>query len=411
MTFFLFSRNKTKKSAVNDGVANSKMARVNAEASPLRRLNRLPRLSLSNSGPQDVNHGMEPTANYETAIDPSPGLEGVPDAPKVPSKTKTVPVSDSLCSQDPVVRKAVQAAIEHGEFEPLLDAGQKERPSVSRKRAVAAAIRELTKSSENKVNRSRVAVADGVDFLVSLLSSSDVETVEHAVTAILNLSLTECVRGYFFCSPSSILSIVDVLTTGNMTSKANAAAALFSLSDTSARKVAICQSESLKPLLTLLQTGNLRGKKDAALALFSLSLHGSCRKEMVQAGVVDTLVQLLRTPELGIEEKVVATINALSYGREGRMALLKAQAVSPLLKTARNGSVRAVESAVSSLLTMATRSEDILDVLRQSSPELTLDPLSIKGSTEVKSKALKLLELLNMSKSGTSSEMSEGHHL
>lgn len=382
---------------------------LNAGASPSEPDERITPL-LSDVG--DVHHRVKTNALEHSPIK----SEGVPQIQSDPAlesglavQSKAATEVDALNPRDPVVKRAIQAAIEHGEFSPLLEAGQRERPTVARRRAVAAAIRELTKTSENKVNRARVAAADGADFLVSLLQSPDVETVEHAVSAILNLSLTECVRGYVFFSPGSIRSIVNVLNTGNPTSKSNAAAALFSLADEPERKLAICHAGVLKPLISLLQAGTLRGKKDAALALFTLSLHGTCRKEMVKVGVVDVLVKLLGTPESGLEDKVVAIVNNLSKGREGREALVQSEAINLLLEIAENGSARAIEDAVSALFNLAQKSEMAVDKLLRSSAELTISPLSIKGTSRAIAKAKLLLKTLKTAKKTISSKTPEGY--
>lgn len=306
-------------------------------------------------------------------------------------------LEDALNPQDAVVLKAVQIAVEKGEFAPLLEAGQKDKVSVARKRAIAAAIRALTKREEDKINRARLAAVDGVEFLISLLHSSDNDTVEHAITALLNLSLTDCARGFVFVLPGGINSIVEVIKTGSPTSRGNGAALLYSLADKPERKLVIGEADVMVPLIHLLLTGSLRGKKDAALALFSLSQHSTCRREMLKAGVMKAFVTLLNTPETGVEEKVVAIITNLAKDKEGRDAILAEDLIHILVDVLDGGSSRAKEDAASALLIMTQKSEEALTAVRKDPPNLALKALLVRGSARAKEKASALMGMLKLS--------------
>lgn len=95
------------------------------------------------------------------------------------------------------------------------------------KAAAAAEIRHLTINSvENRVHIGRCGA---ITPLLSLLFSEEKLTQEQAVTALMNLSISE-VNKAMIVEAGAIEPLVHVLNTGNDRAKDNSAATLFSLS-------------------------------------------------------------------------------------------------------------------------------------------------------------------------------------
>ena len=75
-------------------------------------------------------------------------------------------------------------------------------------------------------------------MLVNLLSSPDATAQEHAVTALLNLSISENNKGEVVKAGETV-PIIEVLKNGSMQARENAAVALFCLSSVDENKVII----------------------------------------------------------------------------------------------------------------------------------------------------------------------------
>ncbi|KAK0606036.1 hypothetical protein LWI29_033408 [Acer saccharum] len=214
-------------------------------------------------------------------------------------------------------------------------------------RSAAGEIRLLAK--RNADNRVAIAEAGAIPLLVGLLSTPDSRIQEHAVTALLNLSICEENKGSIVSS-GAVPGIVHVLKKGSMEARENAAATLFSLSVIDENKVTIGASGAIPPLVTLLSEGTQRGKKDAATALFNLCIYQGNKGKAVRAGVVPTLMHLLTEPESGMADEALAILAILSSHPEGKAAIGAAEAVPVLVKVIGNGSPRNRENAAAVLV-------------------------------------------------------------
>ncbi|KAG2308508.1 hypothetical protein Bca52824_028256 [Brassica carinata] len=96
-------------------------------------------------------------------------------------------------------------------------------------RSAAGEIRLLAK--QNNHNRVAIAASGAIPLLVNILTTSnDSRTQEHAVTSILNLSISQENKGRIISTFGAVPGIVYVLKKGSMEARENAAATLFSLS-------------------------------------------------------------------------------------------------------------------------------------------------------------------------------------
>lgn len=262
---------------------------------------------------------------------------------------------------------------------------------------VAREIRILSKAGAE--NRICIAEAGGIPLLIPLLSSEDADTQEHAVTALLNLSIIEDNKKDIIAAGALDL-VIEVLKSGHaMEARENAAAVLFSLSINDEVKVQIgSKSDAIPALVTLLREGSMqRGKKDAATALFNLAVYHGNKVKIIAAGAVPILLALLGDESAAVADACAAVLALLVTCPEGVNALRDAAAVSALVPLLRNGSPKAREYATSVLIAMCRSGDQvILDEVLQHSNNIVkyLCHLLTTGTDRAKKKANFLLKHL-----------------
>ncbi|KAM1276990.1 hypothetical protein ACFX13_030144 [Malus domestica] len=279
---------------------------------------------------------------------------------------------------------------EHTKIEILLHKLMSVNPEDQR--SAAGEIRLLAK--RNADNRVAIAEAGAIPLLVGLLSTPDSRTQEHAVTALLNLSICEDNKGSIISS-GAIPGIVHVLKNGGMEARENAAATLFSLSVVDENKVRIGASGAIPPLVKLLSEGTQRGKKDAATALFNLCIYQGNKGKAVRAGVVSTLMKLLTEPGGGMVDEALAILAILSSHPEGKAAIGAAEAVPVLVEVIGTGSPRNRENAAAVLVHLCSGDQQhIIEAQKLGVMSLLLE-LAQNGTDRGKRKAAQLLERVN----------------
>ncbi|XP_074282485.1 U-box domain-containing protein 15 [Silene latifolia] len=191
--------------------------------------------------------------------------------------------------------------------------------SIETQKEAAHKIRLLSK--ENPENRILIAEQDGIPPLVQLLKySSDQKLKEHAVTALLNLSI-DGTNKKLITDEDAIPGIIDALRHGSVGAKENAAATLFSLSMLDENKVTIGLSDGIPALVDLLANGTVRGRRDAATALFNLSLNYMNKERAIEAGIVNPLLSLLDDTELGMIDEALSILLLLVSHPLGRQQI------------------------------------------------------------------------------------------
>ncbi|KAK6144596.1 hypothetical protein DH2020_021416 [Rehmannia glutinosa] len=273
-------------------------------------------------------------------------------------------------------------------------------------RSAAGEIRLLAK--RNADNRVAIAEAGAIPLLVHLLSTPDSRTQEHAVTALLNLSICEDNKGSIISS-GAVPGIVHVLKKGSMEARENAAATLFSLSVVDENKVTIGASGAIPPLVTLLSEGTQRGKKDAATALFNLCIYQGNKGKAVRAGVIPTLMRLLTEPQGSMVDEALAILAILASHPEGKAAIGGAEAVPVLVDVIGNGSPRNKENAAAVLVHLCSGDQQHLVEAQELGVMGPLLDLAQHGTERGKRKAAQLLERMNrfvetQKQAGTSGE-------
>ncbi|MED6122787.1 U-box domain-containing protein 14 [Stylosanthes scabra] len=262
---------------------------------------------------------------------------------------------------------------------------------MEQQRAAAGELRLLAK--RNADNRVCIAEAGAIPLLVELLSSSDPRTQEHAVTALLNLSINESNKGTIV-NAGAIPDIVDVLKSGSMEARENAAATLFSLSVLDENKVAIGAAGAIPVLIKLLCEGTPRGKKDAATAIFNLSIYQGNKARAIKAGIIAPLMRFLKDAGGGMVDEALAIMAILASHHEGRIAIGQAEPIPILVEVIRTGSPRNRENAAAVLWSLCTGDLMQLKLAKELGAEEALHELSENGTDRAKRKAGSILELL-----------------
>ncbi|KAA8539270.1 hypothetical protein F0562_025962 [Nyssa sinensis] len=258
-------------------------------------------------------------------------------------------------------------------------------------RAAAGELRLLAK--RNADNRVCIAEAGAIPLLVELLSSTDSRTQEHAVTALLNLSINDGNKRTIV-NVGAIPDIVDVLKNGSTEARENAAATLFSLSVIDENKVSIGAAGAIPALVDLLCLGTPRGKKDAATAIFNLSIYQGNKVRAVRAGIVAPLMSFLKDAGSGMVDEALAIMAILASHQEGKMAIGEAEPIPVLLEVIRTGSPRNRENAAAVLWSLCTGDVQYLKIARDLGGEEALKELSENGTDRAKRKAGSILDLL-----------------
>ncbi|RWW34037.1 hypothetical protein BHE74_00009725 [Ensete ventricosum] len=258
--------------------------------------------------------------------------------------------------------------------------------SADMQRTATEELRLLAKHSME--NRIVIANCGAISLLVGRLHSTDPKTQEHAVTALLNLSLNDNNK-IAIGNADSIDPLIHVLETGNPEAKENSAATLYSISGIEENKVRIGRSRAIGPLVELLANGTPRGKKDAATALFNLSIFHENKLRIVQAGAVRHLVELM-DPAAGMVDKAVAVLSNLATIPEGRTAIGQAGGIPVLVEVVELGSARGKENAAAALLHLCTNSGRFCSLVLQEGAVPPLVALSQSGTPRAKEKVLSI---------------------
>ncbi|XP_009614285.1 U-box domain-containing protein 3 isoform X1 [Nicotiana tomentosiformis] len=260
----------------------------------------------------------------------------------------------------------------------------------------AAELRFLAK--HNMENRAIIGRCGAIAPLISLLHSVVKLTQEHAVTALLNLSINEDIKA-IIAEQGALEPLIHVLRTGNAGAKENAAAALFSLSLLEEYRKKIGRSGAVKALVDLLGSGTIRGKKDAATALFNLSIFHENKARIVQAGAVKHLIRLL-DPSNELVDKAVALLANLSTIAEGCLAIAREGGIPSLVEIVETGSQRGKENAAAILLQLCLNSPKYCRLVLQEGAVPPLVALSQSGSPRAKEKAQQLLSHFRSQREG-----------
>ncbi|CAL5345528.1 unnamed protein product [Camellia sinensis] len=262
-------------------------------------------------------------------------------------------------------------------------------PSTAVKRSAAAKLRLLAKNRSD--NRALIGESGAVPALIPLLRCTDPMTQEHAVTALLNLSLLEENKARI-TSYGAIKALIYVLKTGTETSKQNAACALLNLSLIDENKISIGACGAIPPLITLLMNGSNRGKKDAMTTLYKLCTVKVNKERAVKAGAVQAVVGLVAAEQMA--EKAMVVMSSLAAVAEGKEAIVEEGGIAALVEVIEDGSPKGKEFAVMTLLQLCGESVRNRGLLVREGGIPPLAALAQTGTAKAKHKAETLLSYL-----------------
>ncbi|CAN4126971.1 unnamed protein product [Withania somnifera] len=263
--------------------------------------------------------------------------------------------------------------------------------SLAVKRSAAAKLRLLAKNRVD--NRALIGESGAIPGLVPLLRCTDPWTQEHAVTALLNLSLYEPNKA-LITSSGAVKSLIIVLKTGTNTSKQNAACALLSLALVDENKLSIGACGAIPPLVCLLVNGTNRGKKDALTTLYKLCSVKLNKERAISAGVVKPLVGLVGEQGNGLAEKAMVILSILAGIDLGKEAIFEEGGIAALVEAIEDGSDKGKEFAVLTLLQLSVDSVRNRGLLVREGGIPPLVALSQNGTAKAKHKAETLLGYL-----------------
>uniref|UniRef100_A0A7N1A158 U-box domain-containing protein n=1 Tax=Kalanchoe fedtschenkoi TaxID=63787 RepID=A0A7N1A158_KALFE len=278
-------------------------------------------------------------------------------------------------------------------------------PSAAVKRSAAAKLRLLAKDRSD--NRALIGESGAVPALIPLLRCSDASTQEHAVTALLNLSLLEENRK-LITEAGGLKSLVYVLKTGTEISKQNAACTLLNLSLVEENKASIGASGAIPPLVALLINGSERGKKDALTTLYKLCSIRQNKEKAVSAGAVKPLVTLVAEQGTGLAEKAMVVLSSLASIEDGKEAVVEEGGIAALVEAVVEGSGKGKEFAVLTLSQLCADSVKNRGLLVREGGIPPLVALSQHGTARAKQKAEALLGYLREPRSDASASSSHG---
>ncbi|XP_049379511.1 U-box domain-containing protein 4 [Solanum stenotomum] len=263
--------------------------------------------------------------------------------------------------------------------------------SVAVKRSAAAKLRLLAKNRAD--NRALIGESGAIPGLIPLLRCTDPWTQEHAVTALLNLSLHEPNK-VLITSSGAIKSLIYVLKTGTDTSKQNAACGLLSLALIDENKLSIGACGAIPPLVCLLINGTNRGKKDALTTLYKLCSVKLNKERAISAGAVKPLVGLVGEQGNGLAEKAMVVLSLLTGIDSGKEAIVEEGGIAALVEVIEDSSDKGREFAVLTLLQLCMDSVRNRGLLVREGGIPPLVALSQNGTAKAKHKAETLLGYL-----------------
>eukprot|EP00250_Pteridium_aquilinum_P011921 c20391_g1_i1 orf=312-2339(+) len=265
-------------------------------------------------------------------------------------------------------------------------------------RHIAGELRLLAKCGSD--NRKVIADAGAVPLLIPLLSAPDIRTQEHAVTAILNLSIFPPNKAVIV-EAGAVDFLIKILCSSDTSDAAreNSAAALFSLSHVADYAALLGEkSQAVDGLLKMLREGSLRGRRDAASALFYISSYVANRAKLVKAGAVGVLLGLLSPLEsgAGLQDEALAVLAVLASSAEGRTAIADATAVPMLVDLLRSASPKGKENAVTILLNLCRYASypALKEIMNLYTLLPSLHGLCNYGTSRARRKAMSLLRIL-----------------
>ncbi|KAG6700508.1 hypothetical protein I3842_08G115600 [Carya illinoinensis] len=241
---------------------------------------------------------------------------------------------------------------------------------------------------------------DAIPQLLNPLSAGRVDThpdlQEDLITTVLNVSIQDNnYKRLVAENPVVIPLLIESLIHGNIQTKSNAAAALFTLSALDSNKLIIGESRALGPLIDLLDEGHPLVMKDVASAIFNLCIVRENKRRAVQGGAVKVILKKIMD---GILVDELLTILAMLSGHQKAVEEMSELSAVPCLLSFIRGDIceRSKENSAAILyaICMIDRTK-LVEIREEENVNGTLSRLAQSGTSWAKRKANGILERLN----------------
>ncbi|XP_074316283.1 U-box domain-containing protein 19-like [Silene latifolia] len=279
------------------------------------------------------------------------------------------------------------------------------------KNKAAYEIRLLTKSSV--FNRTVLIEVGNVAPLLDLLTSSDENTQENAIAALLKLA--KHTKGQkAVIEEGGLMLVILVLRQGLKTeSKQIAAATLFYLSSVEKyRKLIGSTREAIPGLIELIKDGTITGKKNAMAAIFGLLLYHGNHKIALEAGIVSELIGLISSIQRSeLLSDALAILASLADKTEGSIVILKSSALNLIIGLLKSSISRAgKECCVSILLSLCKNvgNEVVSALAKEAAIMPYIYSVVADGSCHGSKKARALISVLQEFQESSSSRLAGG---
>ncbi|XP_062175591.1 U-box domain-containing protein 9 [Alnus glutinosa] len=218
---------------------------------------------------------------------------------------------------------------------------------------------------------------------------------EDVITTLLNLSIHDNNKKLVAENPRVIPLLMEALRSGTIETRANAAAALFTLSALDSNKSLIGKSGALGPLIDLLEEGHPLAMKDVGSAIFSLCMINENKARAVREGAVRVILKKI-TDRIHVDE-LLAILAMLSNHQKAIEEMGDLGAVSCLLSIIRESSCgRNKENCIAILHALCLNDRTKWKEMREEeSTNGTISELAKNGTSRAKRKANDILERLN----------------
>uniref|UniRef100_J3LWX4 RING-type E3 ubiquitin transferase n=2 Tax=Oryza brachyantha TaxID=4533 RepID=J3LWX4_ORYBR len=221
---------------------------------------------------------------------------------------------------------------------------------------------------------------------------NDAQVLEDMVTIILNFSIHDSNKKIIGDDSEAIQFLIWALKSGDMGSRSNSAAAIFTLSAIDSNKEKIGELGAMEPLIDLLEHGNIIAKKDAASAIFNLCLLQENRSIATRSGIIDVAMRAIEDHSLVNES--LAILALLSRNHEMVEIITEFNGTASMLRSIRESDCkRSKENAMVVLFAICTYNRTKLkEVEADESINGSLALLAQTGTQRARRKASGILE-------------------
>lgn len=223
----------------------------------------------------------------------------------------------------------------------------------------------------------------------------DLDLQEDLITTLLNLSIHDSNKKLVAETPIVIPVLLHALRSGNVETKSNAAATLFTLSALDSNKLLIGKAGALKPLIDVLEEGHALAMKDVASAIFNLCMAHENKGRAAQNGAVSVLLNKINN-RVQVDE-LLTILAMLSSNQKAIEDMSDLGAISCLFSLIKETTCeRNKENCIVILYTICFNDRTKWKEMREEESTYgTLSQLAETGTSRAKRKANGILDRIN----------------